>query len=258
MSFVPIVSPDGDFAQANILLYFESLSTNGRLATMLINSSLAALFASLLRTTAATTLKVRLATLFGLLLRHTTYVHAKLARGVLPFCLRWHLVRVQSQVKYFDFLRRAGDLLITLAGLVRDRSEKVRRRASAALGELLFYIAIQQQQQRPDKPLTQPPVQQRFSRSRLETGAPDDAEWSQPWKVPQAVPQVVFNALSSSEDVVVAHYVAKALENIFAASVSRPRRMLRILGSARVVHPSCACDAVHYSVPYERAAFQSS
>ena len=80
-----------------------------RLSTVLLNSNLAALFTSLLRSAALTSLRLRLTTLLALLLRHTTYVSARLARG---------------------------ELLTALATALRDRTDKVRRRAAAALGGL--------------------------------------------------------------------------------------------------------------------------
>ena len=68
--------------KSNTLLYFEHLSTNDRLATLIINSSLTPLFVSLLgKAATVTTLKHRLSTLLALLLRHTTYVSAAVARG---------------------------------------------------------------------------------------------------------------------------------------------------------------------------------
>ena len=85
--------------KSNTLLYFDSLALNAKLATLIINSSLASLFVSLLRTAAVASLKHRLATLLALLLRHTTYINARLARG---------------------------ELLDGLALAARDRSDKVR------------------------------------------------------------------------------------------------------------------------------------
>lgn len=44
-----------------------------------------------------------------------------------------------------DELSKSG-LVTALADALRDRNERLRRRAMAALGELLFYIATQQEE----------------------------------------------------------------------------------------------------------------
>jgi serine/threonine-protein kinase ULK4 len=92
---------------------------------MLVNSSFTPLWLSLLRSASVVSLKLRLATLLALLLRHTTFVTAALARG---------------------------ELLLGLTEALKDRSDKVRRRVMAALGELLFYITVRQQQARRLRP----------------------------------------------------------------------------------------------------------
>ena len=203
-------------SRSNTLLYFEHLATNGRLATLIINSSLTTLFCQLLRSAAVSSLKHRLATLLALLLRHTTYLNAAVARG---------------------------ELMVVLAGATRDRTEKVRRRAIAALGELLFYVSVRQQQQQ----------QQQQARRRTPTGeeevgdaasqglysaaggaeggvasadaasAPDDHEWAEAWPLPPAVDEAMKHAIAgAADDAVGAHYAAKTLENIFTASLSAP------------------------------------
>ena len=191
----------------NTLLYFEALATNGRLATVLINSGLTGLFSTMLRTCAHSSLKLRLATLLALLLRHTTYVQAKLARN---------------------------DLLTTLAGATRDRDAKVRRRATAALGELVFYIAVQQQQQQQQQQRSpRQTCHSSGSASLAGDGTPDEAEWAQPWTPPPPVPQALLSALLPTEEPTTSHYAAKALENVFAASVAAPEGSIaHVLGTA--------------------------
>ena len=190
----------------NTLLYFEALATNGRLATVLINSGLTGLFSTMLRTCAHSSLKLRLATLLALLLRHTTYVQAKLARN---------------------------DLLTTLAGATRDRDAKVRRRATAALGELVFYIAVQQQQQQQQQRSPRQTCHSSGSASLAGDGTPDEAEWAQPWTPPPPVPQALLSALLPTEEPTTSHYAAKALENVFAASVAAPEGSIaEVLGTA--------------------------
>jgi serine/threonine-protein kinase ULK4 len=186
---------------------FEALATNGRLATVLINSGLTGLFSTMLRTCAHSSLKLRLATLLALLLRHTTYVQAKLARN---------------------------DLLTTLAGATRDRDAKVRRRATAALGELVFYIAVQQQQQQQQQQRSpRQTCHSSGSASLAGDGTPDEAEWAQPWTPPPPVPQALLSALLPTEEPTTSHYAAKALENVFAASVAAPEGSIaHVLGTA--------------------------
>ena len=65
------------------------------------------------------TLKVRLATAMGLLIRHATYITEQLSQ--------------------------AG-LVDALSTMVQDKHESVRRRSCATLGELLFYVATQSKQ----------------------------------------------------------------------------------------------------------------
>ena len=190
----------------NTLLYFEALATNGRLATVLINSGLTGLFSTMLRTCAHSSLKLRLATLLALLLRHTTYVQAKLART---------------------------ELLTTLAGATRDRDAKVRRRATAALGELIFYIAVQQQQQQQQRSPRQTCHSSGSATGLAGGGTPDEAEWAQPWTPPPPVPQALLSALLPTEEPTTSHYAAKALENVFAASVAAPEGSIaEVLGTA--------------------------
>ena len=199
--------------KSNTLLYFEHLATNGRLATLIINSSLTTLFCQLLRSAAVSSLKHRLATLLALLLRHTTYINAAVARG---------------------------ELMVVLAGATRDRTEKVRRRAVAALGELLFYVSVRQQQQQQLKKRSGEEAgdggsEGLYAASGAEGGvasadaasAPDDHEWAEAWPLPPAVDEAMQHAIAgAADDAVAAHYAAKTLENIFTASLSAPQGSL--------------------------------
>ena len=92
--------------RSNALLYLEHLAgSSTKVATLLVNSGLTGLFASQLKAASVASLKVRLCTLLALLLRHTTYVSAHIARG---------------------------DLVAVLSAACRDRtSERVRHRATA-------------------------------------------------------------------------------------------------------------------------------
>lgn len=65
--------------QVNVLAYFETLCTDTGAANVLINSSLTILIVRMLRNARAPTLRVRLASALGLLVRHATYIADELA-----------------------------------------------------------------------------------------------------------------------------------------------------------------------------------
>ena len=103
--------------KVNTLAYFETLCTDTAAANVLINSSLMTLFVRMLRASKAPTLRMRLSSVMGLLLRHATYMSEELA---------------------------SSGVVTVLTECLKDKNERVRRRAMATLGELLFYIATQQ------------------------------------------------------------------------------------------------------------------
>ena len=103
--------------KVNTLAYFETLCCDTAAANVLINSSLMTLFVRMLRASKAPALRIRLTSAMGLLLRHATYITEELA---------------------------ASGVVTVLTECLRDKNERVRRRAMATLGELLFYIATQQ------------------------------------------------------------------------------------------------------------------
>ncbi|KAL2341176.1 hypothetical protein Fmac_009116 [Flemingia macrophylla] len=100
----------------NVLRYLEMLSSNADAANILTNGPIMLMLVKLLRQSKASALRVQLASLIGLLIRHSTFVD--------------------------DSLANSGILGALTDGL-RDRQEKVRRFSMAALGELLFYISTQ-------------------------------------------------------------------------------------------------------------------
>ncbi len=105
--------------KVNTLAYFETLCVETNAANILINSSLMSLFVKMAKAFKSPTLKVRLATAMGLLIRHATYITEQLSE--------------------------AG-LVDALSTMVQDKHEAVRRRSCATLGELLFYVATQNKQ----------------------------------------------------------------------------------------------------------------
>lgn len=60
--------------KVNVLSYFETLCTDTNTANLLINSSLTVLFIRLLKNAKAPLLRIRLASVLGLLVRHATFI----------------------------------------------------------------------------------------------------------------------------------------------------------------------------------------
>ena len=155
--------------KVNTLAYFETLCTDTAAANVLINSSLMTLFVRMLRASKAPTLRMRLSSVMGLLLRHATYISEELA---------------------------SSGVVTVLTECLKDKNERVRRRAMATLGELLFYIATQQH----------------------EAGlkAPADGAGGPPgaWQIPPATVGTVTRMLRQGEDEIAQHYAVKTIENI--------------------------------------------
>jgi serine/threonine-protein kinase ULK4 len=105
--------------KVNALLYFESIIVNSNVSNRLINSAFLSLLLKLLKTSSSKSppLRTRICSVLGLLIRHSTVIENEVAESDL--CLQ--LVEV----------------------LTRERNEKVRRKAVAALGEYMFYAATQ-------------------------------------------------------------------------------------------------------------------
>ena len=70
--------------QVNVLAYLETLCIDTGAANQLVNSSLAILFVRMLRTSRAPALRVRLASVLGLLVRHATYIADELSQSGQP------------------------------------------------------------------------------------------------------------------------------------------------------------------------------
>ncbi|XP_058723866.1 serine/threonine-protein kinase RUNKEL-like [Vicia villosa] len=113
----------------NVVRYLEMLSSNADAANILTNGPIMLILIKLLRQSKASALRVQLASLIGLLIRHSTFVD--------------------------DSLANSG-ILGSLTDGLRDRQEKVRRFSMAALGELLFYISTQNADSKDNTPLESP------------------------------------------------------------------------------------------------------
>ncbi|XP_073011436.1 serine/threonine-protein kinase RUNKEL [Typha latifolia] len=100
----------------NIIRYLELLSGNTDAANVITNGSVMLLLVKLLRLSKVSVLRVQIASVIGLLIRHSTIIEADLANS---------------------------GIVNALTDGLRDKQDKVRRFCMAALGELLFYISTQ-------------------------------------------------------------------------------------------------------------------
>ncbi|KAA8527500.1 hypothetical protein F0562_034785 [Nyssa sinensis] len=113
----------------NVIRYLEMLSNNADAANILTNGPIMPVLVKMLRLSKTSVLRVQLASLIGLLIRHSTFIEDELAHS---------------------------GILGALTDGLRDRQEKVRRFSMAALGELLFYISTQNEQARDNNPPESP------------------------------------------------------------------------------------------------------
>ena len=141
----------------NCLAFFETLCGATITANLFINSLIMALFVKMVQNkNYPPGLKSRLCLIMGLLIRHATFINHELAKT---------------------------GIISHLLSLFNDKNVKVKRRAVACLGELLFYIATQQ---------------------------PGDRN---AWNTSQGISEG-FCAVLNSEDEATRHYTVKTIENI--------------------------------------------
>ena len=81
--------------------------------------------------------------------------------------------------------------------MARDKNERVRRKAMAALGEYLFYVATQM----------------------------DEEQDQMVWSIPQSHIVTLSNKLKTGEDDIVRHYATKTIENICCQSKLAAKKM---------------------------------
>ena len=98
----------------NSLLYFESIIVNSNVSNRLINSAFMNLLVTMMKAIKTPQIRIRLCSVIGLLIRHSTVIENELAES--DIC---------------------GQLIETM----KDKNEKVRKKAIAALGEYMFYAA---------------------------------------------------------------------------------------------------------------------
>lgn len=145
----------------NVLSYFESLLVNSGLANRFINSAFTGLFLKIIRSVKSSPIKIRCCSIIGQMIRHATLIETEII---------------------------STGLMTILCEQLKDRNEKVRRTAMAALGEFLFYAATQM----------------------------DEEQYDRVWEIPSTVIGIVYRSLRSSEDEVVRLYATKTIENITA------------------------------------------
>ncbi|XP_058076791.1 serine/threonine-protein kinase RUNKEL [Magnolia sinica] len=113
----------------NTIRYLEMLSGHVDAANTLTNGSIMLVLVKMLRLSKVSVLRVQLASLIGLLIRHSTFIETDLA---------------------------SSGIMGALTDGLRDKQEKVRRFSMAALGELLFYISTQNEHARDGTALESP------------------------------------------------------------------------------------------------------
>ena len=146
----------------NLLNYFESIIINSTVANKLINSAYIGMFIKLLKTGKSAPLKVRICSIIGQMIRYATLITPDLS---------------------------TSGLYQILSEQLRDKIDKVRRKAMAALGEYLFYAATQM-----------------------------DENNGNDWEIANAVYANVIRISKISDDDIFKFYACKTIENICAQS----------------------------------------
>ena len=100
----------------NILSYFETIIQDKEIANNIINSSFVNVFVNLLKSSKNTFIKIRVCSIIGFLIRYSTVIDTPLDD--------LHLCKI-------------------LDSCVKDKNEKLGRKAVATLGEYLFFVATQ-------------------------------------------------------------------------------------------------------------------
>jgi serine/threonine-protein kinase ULK4 len=145
----------------NLLSYFESMILNSIVANKLINSAFVNVFIKILKNGKNPLIKARVCSILGQLLRHSTLINMELSQS---------------------------GLFQALSDLVKDRNEKLARKAMAALGEYLFYASTQMDELKTE------------------------------WEIPNSIFLQVIRTIKSTEDEALKFYAVKTIENICAQS----------------------------------------
>lgn len=194
--------------KANIASYTHALAAaSPKLANLLVNSSFVTLLAKLARRCRSDALRARLVLLIGDLVRHATYVlpdsdgqttTASASTNTMLGCLT-------DLLSHEAAAGRRSPAELGSEKSDADMVARVRRRAMAALGELLFYISSTQ-------------VAAAISQS-----IKGDAASTPQWHIPSETVAAVLSCLRAGGDRLdetLRHCAVRTLQNIFAQAAS--------------------------------------
>lgn len=157
----------------NIIRYLEMLSMNSDAANIITNGPIMSLLIKMLRLSKTSVLRVQVASLMGLLIRYSTILDAELA---------------------------SSGIVNALSDGLRDRHDKLRRSCMATLGELLFYISTQSDEDNKESNAQESPLK--------------DNKSAASWQVPSAVIALVSSILRKGEDDLAQLYALRTIDNI--------------------------------------------
>ncbi len=100
----------------NVLGYFQSIIQNSEIANYLFKSNFIPYYIKLMKGYKQSSLRAKMCEILGLLIRHATVID--------PDILRYNIINAFVEA-------------------IKDKSQNVRRKSMAALGQLLFYGATQ-------------------------------------------------------------------------------------------------------------------
>lgn len=149
--------------QLSILNYFETLIQNNTAANKIINTQFVYHLLKTMQNTKSVNIKIKISSILGHLIRHATIIEAGLAES---------------------------NLCDALLEQLKDKNEKLRRKAIAAAGEYLFYAATQ-----------------------LEEDIDNSA-----WDIKSSCVNTLFKCIKCDNDECVRFYACKTIENITAQS----------------------------------------
>lgn len=157
----------------NTIRYLEMLSMNSDAANKITNGPIMLLLIKMLRLSKTAVLRVQIASLMGLLIRYSTALDVELA---------------------------SSGIVNALSDGLRDKHDKLRRFCMATLGELLFYISTQSDQDTKEINTQESPLK--------------DNRPATSWQVPSAVIALVSSILRKGEDDLAQLYALRTIDNI--------------------------------------------
>ncbi|KAL6626484.1 hypothetical protein ACP70R_030210 [Stipagrostis hirtigluma subsp. patula] len=157
----------------NTIRYLEMLSMNSDAANKITNGPIMLLLIKMLRLSKTSVLRVQIASLMGLLIRYSTALDVELA---------------------------SSGIFNALSDGLRDKHDKLRRFCMATLGELLFYISTQSDQETKEINAQESPLK--------------DNKSATSWQVPSAVIALVSSILRKGEDDLAQLYALRTIDNI--------------------------------------------